>query len=293
MVTRFLIFLLSLPVALFSQNVQQVTVVKKDSFSFNKIQVKVPPAVVNAFVRVNIEEFPAYNREGYTLNELYSSLHFVDLNNDGLTDVIFEGDSGGEATWVKIFMQGENGYTKVFKDLQFITRATFENKKLTKISIADNGCCDSYITFKKDYNVNFSTNGKPIFKYINQVAFMTETKMPDSIFVKPFLFTILNSGYNFRSAPVIDDTSYMRWTEETSSVRGNIIGKFSAGTVCKALGKQTDRTGREWWYIETDERCMLQNDAFYRSENNLPYSKRGWISSRFVQVLQDENVTKQ
>lgn len=280
-----LFLLLILPARIYAQG---VTPLKQEDFTYAGYEVKATETTVKAFIQANLSEFYVYTQREdkyYTIKDLYHALHFIDVNGDGLLDVIFEGQSGGEGTIIKIFMRSQKGYSKVFEERQALTRVVFENKRLTEITVTDRGCCADYVTYKKQYTVSFP-GSKPVFKQIRQIAFISEGAVPDSMFTAPFKFVILNNNYNFRCAPFIDDSSSHEWSD-ASAPKGNVIGKFSEGAICTALGKKIDDTGREWWYIETATDCVINESAFYTGDK-LPTNKRGWVSNRFVQALQSE-----
>jgi hypothetical protein len=217
---------------------------------------------------------------------LRKDLHFLDLNGDGKDDVVFEGQSGGEAQEVNIFINTGQGYKKVFSVFQGIVKMEWQDKRLVRLYIDDWGCCDDYLERHMIYDISYGKTGIPIFKKVNQGLSIYKGVSPDSLYDKPFRFEVLNEGYKIRSAPKIDDTSVQPWdndqAKETGS--GNSIGKLAKGATGTAIAKKTDTTGREWLFVQIDELYLPKNDILY-VENKFPSKLIGWISSRFIKAL--------
>src|ERR1700748_1291466 len=73
-----------------------------DSFRFNwkPLDKKVSRSDAYKFIQGHSEDFEVYLGKGVAgydpdLDSLYNDLHFIDLNGDGLNDVVFDGQSGG------------------------------------------------------------------------------------------------------------------------------------------------------------------------------------------------------
>jgi hypothetical protein len=265
-----------------------------DKFNWAKIEKKVPHTTIVKFVNEHSGSFYTYlHPEQYntTIEELYASLHFIDLNNDRLDDVIYKGRSTGEGDMVEIFLNtGKEGYKQVFEDRQGIVRMDFENNQLYKLYVTNWGCCDDYQIIKKIYTVSFSKTTEPVFKQVYQSFSILEASEPDSLFDKPFRFMILNDNYNLRSDPGVDDSTREHWDTDSASQasgrgHGNLIAVLPENTQGTAVGWKKDDTGRVWWYVEIDAQYKLRKNAFYQNENTFPTKAVGWISSRFVKKL--------
>src|SRR5690348_4944838 len=62
--------------------------------SWPAIETKMPRALVTRFINLQPDNFKAYRDTEFhfrNIDSLYTHLHFLDLNNDALNDVIFEG----------------------------------------------------------------------------------------------------------------------------------------------------------------------------------------------------------
>ncbi|HWB27402.1 MAG TPA: hypothetical protein VG738_18130 [Chitinophagaceae bacterium] len=282
------LFVFLAPLLLFAQHTYSF-LNGKGPITWALIEKKVPRSTMINFVKSLPAEFSVYRTNDQyspTLNDLYKKLHFIDINGDNNYDVIFEGQSGGEAREVEIFLFTKKGYVKALEEMEGLSSITFENGLLKQMVISDWGCCEDYINFDKTFNVSISKEGYTSFTLVLQTACAFQGTVPDSMFEKPFAFEVLNDAYNLRSRPVIDNISYEPWWEADTTIgRGNTLAKLPQGAKGIALGKHTDDTGREWWYVEIDENVALLKSVFYGNDNKFPTKKRGWISSRFVKRL--------
>jgi hypothetical protein len=275
----------------FSQEVLTFPVVSAELFQWKEVEIQRPKPIIDKFIKDTPKEFQAYKRKDaevafLDLDSLRKALHFLDLNGDGKEDVIFEGQSDGEANEVAIFINTRQGYKKVFSTYQGVVKMDWENKRLARLYIDDWGCCDDYIERHMIYHVSYNQIGIPKFNKVCQGLSIYNGFTPDSLLEKKFTFEVLNEGYKMRSAPKIDDASVQPWdndqTKNTGS--GNIIGRLLKGARGTALAKKLDNTGREWLFVQIDKAYFLKNDIFYE-ENKFPTKYIGWISSRFVKAL--------
>ena len=277
---------------LFSANLLygQITFpISKDTSLLNWKAIEKKPSnlLLDKFLIETTNEFEFYYQKDAdftypTVDSLKKCLHFIDLNNDGREDVIFEGQNGAEAQQVHVFINTNNGYKMTFSTMQGVIKMDFKNNKLSKLYIDDWGCCDAYILFHKIYEVTYTSSNLPVFKQIYQGACIEYGNQPKIFLDQPYRFEVLNEGYKIRYSPIIDDTSFERWSSEKPA--GNTIGKLPKGAIGTALGRSIDKTGREWLYVEIDEPFFPKNDILYLEEK-FPTKLIGWISSRFINKL--------
>lgn len=202
----------------------------------------------------------------------------VDLNNDGLQDVVFDGPSGGEPNIVYFFIQTNSGFEQVFQDMQGIAKVTWKGQLLEQVITSDWGCCAAIHLTYTVYNVKYNNQNKPVFsKAFRSIEVSDELTKPKEYFSNPFQFTVNNEGYKLRLNPAINDTTAYHWLEIT----GNTFATLKAGTVGTALAERTDETGRIWWYVTIDFDSNVQN-CILRTPDEFPTKVIGWLSSRFV-----------
>lgn len=208
------------------------------------------------------------------------NFHFLDLDSDDDLDFIFDGWSGGEPTCVRVYLNIDNTYNKVFDEFQEITAIELGKNGLTSLSIQDPGCCASYITFNMDFQVETSKD-KMNFLLVNRTARIQNTELPTNELKEPVRFEIENEIYYLRATPKIDTTNL--WYEGDEG-EGNIIAELKKGDQGRAIGKSTDSTGRVWWFVEIDPEFKPNKSYFYDLEER-PTKVTGWMSSRFVKEI--------
>lgn len=98
----------------------------------------------------------------------------------------------------------------------------------------------------------------------------------------PIRFKVTIDNYKLRHTPRFDDTSYQPWDYDTSKPGGNVIAHLAKYTQGYATGYKTDKSGRQWWYVEIDERSILNNFKLYGHEE-FPTKIIGWVSSTFLE----------
>lgn len=207
----------------------------------------------------------------------------VDLNNDGLQDVVFSGPSGGEPNIVYFFIQTSSGFEQVFEVMQSIDKVTWEGELLNQVFSSDWGCCSAIYLINSIYNVKYDVKNKPIFTKIYQSIEISDKLIkPKNYFSDPINFKIDNEGYKLRLAPAIDDTTEYHWLEIT----GNTFAFLKQGTRGTALASRTDKTGRIWWYVAIDLNDNVQ-DCILRTTDEFPTKVIGWLSSRYVTKIED------
>ncbi|HEY9000899.1 MAG TPA: hypothetical protein VIM89_06080 [Mucilaginibacter sp.] len=226
--------------------------------------------------------------------EFEKTLHVLDFNGDGLDDIIYEGNSGGEPQEVAFLLNTGNDFKLVFRETQSVAAMRFTDHKLTNVYFVDSGCCEDYIDFCKVYNVKYDDGA---LKFVNTytTASINSTYWPKKFLNHPIYFEVLNNNYKMRLAPVIDDNTINDRAIPQDSLIGNTIDTLNKGTKGRAVAVQTDKTGRVWWLVEIDRDYSSYGHYFYEQDANLFYkesedtthkaAKMGWISSRYVKKI--------
>jgi hypothetical protein len=271
------------------QSVTFPVVLGEVPYSWKAIEKKMPRTEIDQFIKAFPKEFAGYRYEqaSRTLDSLANDLHFIDVNADGKTDVIFDGQGPGEGRLIEIYMRNAKGYKKLLSEYQGIAKIDWERTRIKRLYIYDWGCCDAYTQTNRILELNFDQLA-PAVKQIYQsiCVYRNNQPEPDSLFQQPIRFEVLNDKYNIRCEPKVDDTTLFLWHFEQDKPKkpGNTIGILSKGSMGTAFGKRTDATGRVWWYAEIDLPYKPDRDVFYIG-NKFPTHVVGWVSSRFVKVL--------
>ena len=260
----------------------------KKMFDWTSIE-KENQELKTTFIQNHPKEFEYYRlNDEYTpdLSDLETHLHIVDFNGDGLDDVIFHGESGGEAKEIIIFINKGQSFAKILTEYQEIYKIVFENGKVQKLYIQDGGCCCEYILTNKIFGVDYS-DVLPKINLINQMQYLNNSieEYPSSYLEKPIKFEVLNDKYNIRFSPVIDDTTEIWYCGEPKN--GNFLGEIKSGAIGYALAKKVDLTGRIWWFVALHPNSEIYESIYYDDDIRPNSYKLGWISSRFVKEIKE------
>lgn len=96
-------------------------------------------------------------------------------------------------------------------------------------------------------------------------------------------FVVRNDKYKLREQPVIDDKHDEQESDfEGMPIYGNALAEFGKGSKGEAIAEKPDETGRVWWFVIMDGDAKVEYDRFYGDQKA---SKAGWMSSRFLEVL--------
>jgi hypothetical protein len=217
-----------------------------------------------------------------TMTDLIKSIHFIDLDKDGTNEVVFDGPSAAEGNETLIFQKINGQYQTVFSGRQSVVDIKWLPNGETKIYITDFGCCAEYTVTNKIFKVTTVDGKKLKLSKIYQSLMFYQGQYPDSLFSTPIRFKVLVDNYKIRYTPKFDDTSYQPWDMDTSKPVGNVIANLKRNSFGYALGYKTDRSGRQWWYVEMDEKTIL-NNAKLDADASFPSKLIGWVSSNYLE----------
>jgi hypothetical protein len=212
--------------------------------------------------------------------KVFDDFHFVDLDNDKDTDLVFTGWSGGEPVCVRIYNNINGRYQQAFEAYQEITKIEFADEKLSRVLIHDPGCCAAYIEFDEDYAFQVSKDDFK-FKITNRTALLYPTEEPKDKFDIPINFEVLNDKYYLRLTPKIDTVDQV-FAEDMQP--DNVIAEFKKGTKGVAYAQREDDTGRVWWFVEIDAKDKPAKSFFYDIDDK-PTKVKGWMSSNYLKKL--------
>lgn len=254
-------------------------------FSWEKVEKK-KPWIIKKFIAAYPQEFWCYRQnESFTPlpEDLMKDLHVVDINNDQKFDIIYDGYTCGEQTEISIFLNDGGTFKKIFTDYQEILKLEFTNGILSAINIKDPGCCEEFTVTNRFYTVTYSAGN---FEFIlkNSYRYVENTKLPDLYWPNSKTVKILNNNYNLRASPLVDAaTEYEIYGEPT---KGNMVGRIPKDALAIAMADSTDETGRVWFFVAVLPEFPLKDTYLYDLEGAEKSYKCGWISSRFLEVVE-------
>lgn len=253
------------------------------SFDWKTVE-KNNPKLLEDFINSTPDEFDYYKQEKKyypNINDLKNDLHVIDLNNDNLDDIVFDGYTGGEPREISFFINTGKLFEKIFSDLQGISKMEFNNNVLSKLIINDWGCCGEFVITQKEYDV-FPNYGILLFELKRTLKYIDNTELPTEYWLKPKTIEVLNDKYNLRYSPTIDKVTESFYSPKPTY--GNIIGNLSKGVEAIAIGESTDETGRIWFFVSVLPKYNISNSYFYDIPGSQKSYKCGWVSSRFVKI---------
>jgi len=295
----FIFLFLFLPAFLFSQIKLKTYTTATDTFFWKKYeQVRKPKklnlrpytvsgagTVVDQFLSKNLQNFPQFTNDSisrFTIKELKKRLFPVDLNDDGLVDIIFTGFSGGESDVTRIFLNLGSSFKLVFEDYQYITSLTIKNGRLTRLKTADPGCCDAYLYFEREYEVRQDYGSLDFIKG-KQTAEYSHAERAVALLKAPVPWESCHDTILIRASAAILDEPYNHQLETF----GNIIAGYKQKIRGTILAVQKGNNGEEWVYVDIVPDTKPAKSIFYEIEK-YPTFIRGWVESFDVKV----NLTK-
>lgn len=256
----------------------------KDKIDWTKVEANISDKEKNEITQNLKTQFGYFFEQAqfdsteYGLKGFAKCLHFLDINGDKKTDVIFEGYSGGESDFTNIFINENGKFKSVIAVFQYLKALNFDNNgKLNSFTILDFGCCAEYIETETTYSVdeNFKTS------ILFQRAKPSFTSPPkQNIFSTPIKFKTINDDYTLRSSPIIDDTSTIIYD---AIAKGNAIAKYPKNSIGYAWTEQQDNTGQTWYLVEMNPVKKLKEDLVYYRDTIAP-RQIGWMNKRYLQI---------
>jgi hypothetical protein len=237
----------------------------------------------------SIKDFLIQHEELEDTILLRKSTHWLDLNNDGMDDAIYQGRSQGEGNVVYLFLNKGITFDTLVYDYQGVIKMEWENKKLKRLFITDWGCCSAYMYENKIYEFDFTQ--KNVVKNIYLSETVGEGDKP-KIRLKTPLPVEVKERSKIRFSTQNDNKSINRWNgfttkfppkeDEEPKGTGNIMGTLQKGATGYAIGK-TIRKGQEWWYVEINER-FLPKDRIGYSYDSTHTKTIGWINGKYLKM---------
>jgi hypothetical protein len=274
--TSFLLVVLS---SAFSQN-KFITDRYPDDFDWSSYELELDQDDKNTFhlwLRDHFEYF-SKNRYDYYYGDFRKGLHYTDLNGDDMPDVIINGWTGGEGDMLGFYINTGHSFEEWFVLYQHPLEIVINDGTLEKVAVHNPGCCAEHIETFEFYDIPAFPMEPLLEKQIN-LAISTEIEGES---INPVRFRISMDEYSLRSSPEISEDEVDEiWGPEAVGNRIAILIKGQSGNAYK---KATDNTGRVWWLTETDAIALKEGSIFYQEGPKQHFC--GWISSRFVEVIE-------
>jgi len=214
-----------------------------------------------------------YLKDNKILESSLGNFHFLDFDNDGLLDFLYEGYAGAENKSVILFHQkSKRQFKKIFETLGVpyaFTRIGIFGSDFELQTLVPDGAFDGEGFIKKTYLLSPESS-----KLIESITFHYETFFPKGLTIKK-RFKIVNSKYYLRISPEIKNE------EKASDVLfGNVVAEYGEGSEGYAFASKEDHTGRIWWYV-----AIEGNKSTKSIYSNKEGYYLGWMSSRYLEEL--------
>jgi len=222
----------------------------------------------------------------FTKTGLLNALHTLDLNKDGVDEIIFNGLSDEEGNKTEIFQKINNKYVNVFSTRQNIVDIKLSDTA-SYLFITDPGCCAEYSIIQKIFKMNIPSQAIS-FNQIYQSQLLNSTVKPDNVFQTPIPIKITVDKSKLRFQPKLDDTA-TQFYDLMGDLKptGNVVANFKTNTKGLALGDKTDSLGNKWLYVQLDLGYYLNNFKLDDRIGELSkfYTKIiGWVSDQNIKM---------
>ncbi len=215
-------------------------------------------------------------RDLKTLINAVDLFHFIDLNKDGVNEIIYNGWTGGEGEMIHVLWENDQKFELRQTIMGRIVELNPSSSK-AKMTVLDYACCAGYI----DHLTCFELNER-LFKITNDYAYPFY-KFEDINLIEPVQFEVQRDPYNLRLNPEIQQNLDPNDYPFDLIQNQNIAAIFTTGDTGTALAEKTDETGRIWWLVVMDNAPKYPNTIFYRGNNDYElYKPIGWMSSRYL-----------
>lgn len=206
------------------------------------------------------------------LDDEGSSFHVVDINGDGLDDIIYTGPAlcaEGSRTVVWYLVGGKYALTG---DQAWSVRALkIRPGKSPSISSVAAGCCADPMD---EYHLGEFTN----IRMQGSVKVTKDTVHPESSLASPKAFKSLRE-IALRSAPAASNAyDEGRSQMMAHAIFGNILSRFLQGASGSVLAEREDKSGVLWAYVRIEsDSDALRKDAPY-------LANVGWVEMKDLRI---------
>jgi hypothetical protein len=224
----------------------------------------------------DINETPNYNISEY---------HFVDLNRDNLTDIIFNGSIGAESDACFIHLRDGNEYNDVISYPGHVTRIINSDSDVLSVEINNYPCCDGYIGFICLFEFNKEESEYQIVS--RDLYYSDIIEWPDEYLKKKISFAVVTLNTEMFARPVKTNDALAPTSDE--SFLKNKLFQLSENTIGQIMAAYKADDGEEYYFAKVDFSYVTEklNPFYYHYKDNVKLSVLGWINSENVKLLNE------
>jgi len=240
---------------------------------------------------MNLPEFQSVTRGKVTIDDLLPSFHFIDFDNNGTIDLLFNGKILN-VPYTFIFCKKNENYLVFIGEKGTIIYANLprEDNGLN-FSIFKEGCCGDNINTFTQY-VCISTNNTSYFNIASKSLVYRRTVLPSNRIAKPVSFKISKDKVGYlRIEPLVDDEKMIGGP---SGWKGNALGMYPPGATGTIYAETKDSKGQFWYFVRMNNESgvHIHSNRFGTSEakkssgneNLETYFTYGWIHSKEITI---------
>jgi hypothetical protein len=235
---------------------------------------------------MDLPELHAVTKGRIPVEELLPSFHFIDFDNNGRLDLIFNGKIHN-VFHVFIFYKKSDGYLVAIGEKGSIVQTNLPNEDNSfNFSIWKEGCCGDYINSFTQY-VCVSSNNTSYFNTANKSLVYRRTVLPSVRIAKPVSFKVINVA-NLRTEPILDNEKQIGGKH---SWKGNSVGQYAPNATGVIYAESRDSKNEFWYFVRMNNETGIYihsnrftSEEYEGAENCFYY---GWIHSK--DVILDEN----
>lgn len=218
--------------------------------------------------------YPQYTEQDNWMKKYINYFHFIDLDQDGDLDLVFDGWSGAEPMMVEISFQINWEFKRQFKGFVDLVELKMKNGVLDELTLYDPGCCSAVIAHEVQYKFDVE---KDVVNYwvTEHLEFYNPTIEPKDFFDSPVPFEVIKDKSSLRSSPEEDKEGQL-----FQGRSGNIYKSIPTGRKGYAYSELEDALGNVWWYVYIDPQSRTNKKVQFQ-EDFYPRDK-GWINSKDV-----------
>ncbi|MCL2130948.1 MAG: hypothetical protein FWH36_00615 [Lentimicrobiaceae bacterium] len=233
---------------------------------------------------VLLPEFQAVIKEYEAKTEtLTPFFHFIDFDNNGELDMLFDGKIGSQ-NFVFIFLKKGKSYLVVLEQKGTIIQANLPNEDNgLNLSIWKDACCGDLVSVLTQMAC-ISTNNASFFNTAAKSLVFRGTYMPTVRIETPVKCTVVNLT-DLRIEPNVDK---QRRIAGIHSWEGNHVGSYSVNATGTIYAEIKDGRNKYWYFVRMNNESglLIRNNRFTHAKEvedaqNCFYY--GWISSDDVE----------
>ncbi|MDD4051362.1 MAG: hypothetical protein PHR28_05620 [candidate division Zixibacteria bacterium] len=218
-------------------------------------------------------------------DQILERTHLMDIDADGIDDIIFNGftGSGAESEIILICRRTERGLQTALKAWGRIT-GIYRISPWGPVGfrVFAYGCCGATDDYVEDYYSSLYC-GMIKYQLASRILIERQTPLPRSFYLKGKPFQIPRDGGKLRYGPVVDDE--VMEDEDHRIAHGNVLVDYSISAAGIVLGEEVDSLGMMWEFV------LMNSDAkptweFYTDHRGGNSEERarivGWIEAPYL-----------